>query len=212
MPNAGIMASAVVVSAGVDVLMEPFNNYTFAPWTLNGTPTIVAARTGNGAQITGAIVYAQYAIAAGSQSTTITIGFAHKRTDAITTTRDIAQFRSAPATNVEDSIRVNPTTNALIFANPGGTALGTSANNVVAQNVWAYIEAQVFMHATLGTAVVRVNGTEVINISGVNTKGSGGTAFSHLRLITPIASITHQYDDLYINTGGGAFKGDITVP
>ena len=41
--------------AGVDVLREPFDNFTALPWTTAGTPTIVTSgRTGNAAQLVGA--------------------------------------------------------------------------------------------------------------------------------------------------------------
>lgn len=216
MTSVGIMASSVV--SGTDVLLEPFNNYTFAPWTIANTPTIVAGgRTGNGANFAGASAgstkLATYTIPAVGESDTVTLGFAWKATSLALASTPIAELRSdAAATlhgqlslrSVDNNIQVNSGTGGTIGAAPHGLVAGT----------FAYIEWQMKLADTGGFTIVRVNGVELINVASIDTKNAGTKAtYDGVRLVGPASGVTTVYDDLYITTGAGApFKGSITVP
>jgi hypothetical protein len=214
-PNAGIIASSIVVAAGVDVLLEPFNNFTFAPWTLNSTPTIVAGRNGTAAQATGTVARANYAIPTPSQSDVVTIGFAYRVASVVASGRI---FELWSDTNATTHTSLATTATGSLFVTRAGTTIATSvATGLVVANTWCYIETQFKLgDAPDGYAIVRVNGTEVINSTGLDTKNAGTkTVYDAVRLVTPSGSGggTNQWDDLYITTGAGApFKGDITVP
>ena len=76
---------------------------------------------------------------------------------------------------------------------------------------WAYIEFAVFTHLTAGWVVVRINGIEVLNVTGINTKAV-------LTVDTDINGITMSgadvyFDDLYIANGAASqtFLGPIYV-
>src|SRR5262245_3534258 len=60
----GVFYGPKAATGGVanSILSEPFNDFTSAPWALNGTPTITTGRTGTGATMTGAFSRADYSI------------------------------------------------------------------------------------------------------------------------------------------------------
>jgi hypothetical protein len=209
------MASAVATSTAVDVLMEPFNNFT--SWTTTGTCSIVTGRTGNAAQIGGsgppAGNLARYTIPSANETDTITVGFAWRRTDAVTTARDIINFESDAGVTQHNQLIYTPSSTTLNFTRLS-TTIGTNSAITFTQNTWYYIEVQCKLHDTAGTAVVRVNGTDVINVSSVDTRNAGTkTVYDRVVLTTDGLSRTGQWDDLYITMGAGAaFKGDITIP
>ena len=96
----------------------------------------------------------------------------------------------------------------------GAAAIASSATGVIVLNTWHYVEVQVKLHDTTGSATVRVDGTSVITIPTVDTKNGGTkTVYDTVRLSAGAAGNTNQYDDLYLTMGAGApFKGDITIP
>jgi len=91
-----------------------------------------------------------------------------------------------------------------------GTKVGTSTNVVYELSVGHYIELGVSCSETLGQIIVRVDGEEVINVSGTNTgattqsfgvAGTGGGTFTN-------------YDDLYVswdNASAISFMSDVEV-
>ncbi|HSX06789.1 MAG TPA: hypothetical protein VLG92_03650 [Candidatus Saccharimonadia bacterium] len=76
---------------------------------------------------------------------------------------------------------------------PNGTLLATTANGVIDTN-WHYVELGATISATVGTAIVKIDNTQVINFSG-NTK-NGGTS-------TNIDAVCFE-SNLY-NFGGGGW-------
>jgi len=209
--SVGIIASSVVVSSGVDVLFEPFNNFTAAPWSTNGSPTIIAGRTGTAANMSGSLQIATYTIPVPSRSDTATVGVAFKWTDAQTTTRNIIDLRAGG--QVHNRVQVITTTGQLVFTRGVSAAVGTSAAGLVVANTWYYLEFKSFMSDTVGYCLVRLNGVEVINVSGVDTSPTTEILYNELKIGSGTTSVVQQYDDLYLSTGAGAtFKGPITIP
>ena len=102
-----------------------------------------------------------------------------------------------------------------------GTTLATSTYTVPF-STWIYIEMKVFIDASVGTCVVRVNENEVINISGANT---GSTSCSQVWPSTTETGTSTQgtvrFDDLVYMDGVDAtatqgapfntFIGDVNV-
>lgn len=211
--SVGIVASSVVIPSGVDVLMEPFNNFTFAPWTLTGTPTIVAGRTGTAASILGTANRADYSLAA-NESDYVTIGFAWRTNTVTTNIREVVLLYSNTNTIQQARLIYDGTTAQTLTYRTPAAVLGTSSTGLIPVNTWAYVELQARIHATAGTVVVRVNGSEVLNLSGVNTNNATGDGLiDTVRLFPNSTGVTNVYDDLYLTVGSGAaFKGDHTIP
>jgi len=97
----------------------------------------------------------------------------------------------------------------------GGATLGQTIPGLMHEDRWYYIELQVLLHASAGAAILRLNNIEVLNVTGVNTVGDGGTTF---RTISFQCSSNRAYwiDDLYVldDTGPAPcndFLGDCRV-
>lgn len=214
MTSIGIMASSVV--GAIDVLLEPFNNFTAAPWTLGSNCTIVAGRTSTGASLAGtpATVFAKYPIPAGAQASTMMVGFAY-RVNNVSGTRSICQFSADSGTisHVNLSVLTDGTLQARL-GSTGGTLLAASATAAIPINTYKYIELQANLSDTVGFVTLRIDGVQVATATNVDTKNAGtNTVFDSFGLLGPNAGITNIFDDLYITTGdGAAFKGNITIP
>lgn len=203
------MASSVVTASCTDVLREPFDN--LAAWT-GFLSSVTGGRTGNMGQLTGASTGA-YTIPAAAENATITIGFAFK-VSSIAAARVFLYLNSDSNGLHHETFSVT-TTGAIEVrrGNVAGTVLGTSASGLIAINTWNYFEAQVLMHDTAGTVIVRLNGTQIINLTGVDTKAAGTKAvYDSVELSAGGSGTTHNFDDLYLSSGAGcSFKGDQTV-
>jgi hypothetical protein len=84
-----------------------------------------------------------------------------------------------------------------------GTLLGTTAAGLIAVGVTAYIEFKALIHATAGTALVRVNGAPVLTLSSLNT--STGTVVWTTAFVgwATAGGSTADFDDLYVLDGSG---------
>jgi hypothetical protein len=76
---------------------------------------------------------------------------------------------------------------------------------VASTGVWYYVECRVTLHDTAGSVEVRVDGTPVINSTGIDTKQSatGGYAVCELS-----GAITADIDDLYMCDTTGTYNKD----
>jgi hypothetical protein len=94
----------------------------------------------------------------------------------------------------------------------GGASMATSAV-IMALSQWRYIEIRVKIHATAGEIQVRVEGTEVINLTNQNT--TVGTVADFRKLRFWVNNSTFLIDDLYVCDASGAtnntFLGPVTV-
>jgi hypothetical protein len=104
----------------------------------------------------------------------------------------------------------------------GNTLLGSSVNNSFTVGAWNFIEMLVAISPTSGAVLLRSNGQDVLNLSGINTQNGGSAQFDGIRFTGGVqggiaASIA--IDDFYVNdttTGPGMFPmnyfaGDIRV-
>ena len=185
-----------------DVLAEPFNNFTTNGWAIVGSPTIVAGRTGTAASITGSTANITYAISAPNQSANITVGCAF-RTSNLALETYILQFLVTGS--IENALILK--SNGSLQFNRAGAILATSAaTGIIAINTWYYVELQYLNANSGGFVIVRVNGVEVINSTGLDTRNTGIP--NQLRFNAAL-STTHLIDDLYLSTGPDCtFKGD----
>jgi len=107
------------------------------------------------------------------------------------------------------------TANDCISVYRSGTLLGTSTTGVFDAN-WHYVEVSATISDTVGTAVVRVDGTQVLSLSNVDTKNAGtNSTIDQVQLgIASGAPLT--VDDWYICDATGSapyntFLGDVRV-
>jgi hypothetical protein len=98
----------------------------------------------------------------------------------------------------------------------GGTSLGTTAN-VFPSSAWVYVEFGAFIDATTGWVIMRINGAEVFNQSGINTKGSGASALVQRYGFRPVNGnnninmLTHCYFCDATGSVNNSFLGDVVV-
>lgn len=78
-----------------------------------------------------------------------------------------------------------------------GTIVAETSNIVVNPDTWYYVEIKVYVHASAGTAEVRINEQTVLNETGLNTRDHTEDGIDGIRLFSP-NSYESYYDDLYI--------------
>lgn len=154
-------------------------------------------------------------ISVGTQADLI-VGMGAYTTAVYADTFSFACFCSDQNWGPTTGIRIGRTANnAITVANPAGTILGTSANNVFPTASWFYIEIRVHFHATAGEVEIRVDGnaTPVLNLTGINTAGGATGGFNYL-LLSENGGNTYK-DDLYIcdltGTVNNTFLGPLSV-
>jgi hypothetical protein len=91
--------------------------------------------------------------------------------------------------------------------------IGSSTSVALQVGVWAYIEVRMKCHDTLGTCIVRINGTEVLNLTGLDTLYTSAV-LTRVGLGSNIASYAYFDDLVVMNTTGSlnnSFMGDVTI-
>jgi hypothetical protein len=102
---------------------------------------------------------------------------------------------------------LSPTYEILVYQGDD-TLLATSAVDVLKNFVWQYLELKVVISATVGVVEVRVNGVEVINETGLDTK-NGSDYMRNLGFAAFAYNRSAVYDDLYIDDA--QFHGDCRI-
>ncbi len=100
-----------------------------------------------------------------------------------------------------------------------GTVLGTSSSaGIISTGTYYFLELLALISTTVGTATVRLNGTNVTGLvlTGLNNAGSGVGQWTNLKLIGNASISELDYDDCYLCDGSGSaplntFLGDIRV-
>lgn len=201
--------SQVVPSEATDILMEPFNN--FGSWVQASTPLIqLAGRTGSAAELNSISDALSYNIPASLQNNVLTLGFAWRWTDANTgIQRPVIDLYGDGGTIRHARLLVTTSTKSISVTNDTVSQATSAADAVAGPSVWNYIEWEVKLaDSPDGYAKVRVNGVEVINITGRDFRNNAGvgTVFDQIRLPNTSGQVSH-FDDFYAVKGTG-FKGD----
>lgn len=101
-----------------------------------------------------------------------------------------------------------------------GTLLETSATGLMAINTWYYIEVYGLIDNATGAYEIRINGTNVLDGSGVDSRNGGTDANVSCVGVTRIDNATFSgaitlYDDIYAVTGDGVdatgFQDEISI-
>lgn len=168
-------------------------------WTAarnSNTMSLQGARFGNGMSVNGTR-WAKKEFT-GTHSTMI-LGMAWRCGDGQTNS-EVISFTDADTKQFEFNINA---TNSTIFCTRNGVLVGSAVAWAPVNGIFYFIEFKVTFHDTTGIAVVRIDGTTMINLSATDTKNTanayatgvylGDTSGNHF----PIDTI----DDVYVLNG-----------
>jgi len=86
----------------------------------------------------------------------------------------------------------------------GGTVLDTNTSFTLS-NPWYYVEMKCVCHQTSGSIEVRLNGTLITSITGINTQLGTETFYNIVRIVGGSSS---RLDDFYVCDGSGPILND----
>jgi len=174
-----------------------------ARWTINSTSgaSLVSGRFGGQAfRHSGSTQrYIQRAIPA---TNTLAIGLAIKIEDAsaVDANRPLIVFMNGSGNQCGIGINIS---GQLIAFNGGiGTVLGTASEVAFQDDVWYYLEVEVFVHDSTGSIVVYLDGDEALSITGADTRQQAGDDITLVRLFGAAATSANphvmNWDDIYV--------------
>ena len=145
------------------------------------------------------------------------LGFAFRYTALPASARSIIARWMDGATN---QVELGLTPSGTLTVYRGGTTLLGTSTAAIATATYAYLEWLVVFHASAGQVMLRVNGTEVLALTGIQTSASGNAWANAVRIgsmsdSTGNMGVTY-WDDLYLCDGAGStphntFLGDCRV-
>jgi hypothetical protein len=144
-----------------------------------------------------------------SNKTTIITGFALKYTSGSSVNQFLMFLEGASA---QFEVRVD--INGAIHVYKGSSVLlGSSSNGVVSANTWAYFEIKILFSQTVGTVEVKIDGTQVINLTGIDTCA---TANAYCTAVQLYGNGSYCYfDDFYVcdtlGSNNNDFLGDVEI-
>lgn len=185
---------------------------------LSGTTFVSGGRTLNRAFLqdnNDSILRKTVAIA--DYHATFITGFALMIGSSYTACNMLALFSDAVTTQ-HLAFGVNNNNAITVYRGACGTLLGTTANNVLTPNVFAYVEILATLSDTVGVVTIKVDGVTVLNLTGQDTKNGGtNTLFETVAFLAssgPTGSVFY-IDDFYLCNGAGSvnntFRGDCSV-
>jgi hypothetical protein len=180
-------------------------------WDTFSVITPVTGRNGTGGAL-GVTANCNFRLPQAQESDYVTMGFAIYCGAYNTVSSVLCSLNSDD--NATTHLTVQITSSGKLFVQRGVSNLGPFVPFAVRPNAWTYVEVQARLHSTLGFVLVQINGVNVLNVTGVNTKNGGTkTTFDTLVLCNPLfTGGGPTYDDVYIMTGtGDSFLGDINI-
>lgn len=113
-------------------------------------------------------------------------------------------------------VQINTNLSLQFYRGGVGTTVGSAtAAGVIALNAWFYLEAQFSYSDTVGVLKLRVNGVEMINLTGQDTKYASNTSIDRITFNYTAGGSGYftEFDDLYLATGSlsDPFYGDCRV-
>jgi hypothetical protein len=130
-------------------------------------------------------------------TTTAAAGAALRMNGTPTVAFYLCAFRSSGG--IQCGVGVGTDNRVRAFGSGTGTVLG-AATDPLATGAWHYIEAEVTIHDTTGVAKVWVNGTLVINLANVDTKGQAQSDITQFNIFATSlgSSNSADVDDVYV--------------
>ena len=194
------------------VFMDSFDHYSTSDigkkWTAGNSGAISA---GNGRGGSASVRWS------GSQNgpevsvanlVTVYAGFAFRMQDDGMLSDALAILRLLDGGSIQLDMCLN--TDNFIMVKRGGTSVvATAGTGALAAGSFYHIESRFTLHPTVGSCEVRVNGTVVLNATGLNLVTSGNVYCNTVMLLTGGGTSTYDFDDFWITTD--AFLGDCRV-
>jgi hypothetical protein len=183
------------------VFMDSFGHYAVNnKWSSAGSSQInipvAYARTNTGVlQIVGGVFGPQFLF---PSNLTNVIGqvAVNANTPGATQNPTVMEFVAPGQYNI--AVRINGDGSVAIWRGNGDTAevqLATSTNRPYIWNTWNTFECTCFFSATVGTVVLKVNGQQCINISGIRTVSFAANQFcSAFQLLGPGTGLWYMAD------------------
>ena len=110
----------------------------------------------------------------------------------------IARFREAGG-NTQAELRLASNGQLLAYRGLGTALLGSSAAGVITPDTFHYIEVEFTLSDTVGVFKVYVNGVQVINVTGADTKAQSSTVVTNISFTFSGSGAGGQkYDDFYL--------------
>jgi hypothetical protein len=181
-------------------------------WTLENSMALGTGRFGNGV-VAGANTSSQANVGILPISTVI-VGFAFKPAG----TGFFFNLYQGPYPQV--SLTRGASGEIVVYRGlTAGSPLATSATNVLPAAAWSYVEVKTTINNSTGSVVVRVNGVQVVNVTGVDTQEEPSLATADMvrlgQASIGLTAVGNAWDDVYIcNTTGTVnndFLGELTV-
>lgn len=201
--------------------IESFDHYATGDlaekWTTN---SFCALGSGNGRRSTNGMRQSSYNSWLGldldSQPTWI-VGFALRIT-AYPTSGPAGVLEWQDATALQGRILIG--TDGTWSYQRGTTPVGSASAATIALNTYTYVECRITFHDTAGSVAIRLNGTTVLSLTGIDTQNTANGSADRLRLGNHGSSSaftfgTEDIDDVYVCDGMGTvnngFLGDCRV-
>lgn len=130
-------------------------------------------------------------------------GFALRFTTMPSSGSTAMHFMLGSASTAQSGIRVTPTGAIEAFrysnlAGNAGTSLGVSANGVILNNTWHYVEVEWVISSTVGVINVYVDDVAVLTLSGKNTQNAALASADAVYIgVQTSGGGTAQYDNYY---------------
>jgi hypothetical protein len=201
--------------------VDGFDHYATAQilqkWSSNATGVISAGNGRNSTQSYRHSTSNDFATKSLTTSgDTAIIGFAWKTSDITDANSANAILKISASGTDHVSITVNASGQILAKrGDGGGTTLGTSSV-ALSSGSFAYIEVKAVIDNAAGAVTIRVNGSEVLAVSGVDTNAGGGSDVWDTIMIgdegAGTSSATRDFDDLYACDGSGSVNNDFLGP
>lgn len=193
------------------IFCDSFDHYETADisrkWSSNANSTISTSsgRRGGGClNCNGGSASANITLPA---QTTYGIGFAIKRNTNASFGR-MLQFKEGSTVHVEVRIEAGGFFSALRGGTVQLTPFGTIARGI--EDEWIYVECKCFVHDSTGTVEVKVNGEQVLNLTGQDTANGGTPTINGIQVAGQ-----GLFDDLVIWDLNGSnntdYLGDVEV-
>lgn len=200
------------------IFMDSFAHYASADidkkWTTNSNGTIVAAsgrRAGNALYLnTNQWVSRNFS----ASYSDIIVGVAVKGSSLAAGAHKMFYFTEGGIVQFDLVYQSDGVIRAYRGDSSLGNLLGSSAPGALPIDAWAYVEASLVVDNAAGSIVVKVNGTTVLSLTGVDTQQTASAYVTAMRLIAGPNNRLY-FNDLYVIDPGTApnttFLGDVRV-
>jgi hypothetical protein len=173
-------------------------------WTLNNTAStsLTTGRFGDGQALFSSPSTSQFLTRAIPSTNTIACGVAIRISDAseVNAARRLIEFRNA--SGPQCGVGINASGEIIAYRSTTATVLGTASGVTFSDTVWHYIEVEAFVHDSTGFINVYKDGTQILAVSGVDTRQQTADTITFFRLYgtdgTGAQPNVFAWDDVYV--------------